>query len=245
MRGWNIAWRSVETQDSMRSARELFERALAEDEANALAFCGLAFCFSNPYYQAQLDRDVPRAMDAAKQALAINERDAFAWCLSGVAALSGNDRVEAERRLKQAIAINPSMALAHGYMALVNCFEPDAAATDYWATQMEDLSPADPMLPVADTARAMALFGEGDYEGALVMADRALARAQELQPAWRLRAASLEMLGDHAAAANAVEKVLELGPVTMEWIRQEATPIAREEAWDAYLSALRAAGVPD
>ena len=245
MRGWNLAWRLEESEDAILRARELFEQALAEDDANALAYCGLAFSYSNPYYQAQLERDVPSAIAAARQALEIDDRDAFAWCLLGVAQIYGNNLVDAERHLKRAIAINPSLALAHSYMALVSCFRPDSATTDHWAARTEELSPADPLLPIVSVARSMARFGEGDYAGALEVVDKTLAVAPELQSAWRLRAASLEMLGDHAAATAAIESVLALGPVNMEWIRKEATPFAEPEPWATYLDALHRAGVPD
>jgi TolB-like protein len=245
MRGWNLAWRLDGSKTSILQARQLFEQALAEDDGNSLAYCGLAFSHCNPYYQAQLHRDVEAAIDAASKALEIDDRNAFAWCLLGIAKVYASSPDEAERRLKRAIAINPSLALAHAYMAAVDGFRPDSAAADHWARRAEELSPTDPILPLISAARSMARFGEADYAGALNIADETLAATPQLQPAWRLRAASLEMLGDHAAAAAALERLLELGAVTMEWLRKETTPFRDPNLWETYLEALRRAGVPD
>ena len=101
------------------------------------------------------------------------------------------------------------------------------------------------MLPIVAVARSMARFGEGDYAGALETADLAIVIAPELQSARRLRVASLEMLGDHAAASAAVERPLALGPVNMAWIQKELIPFGQPEPWATYLDALRDAGVPE
>jgi hypothetical protein len=129
-------------------------------------------------------------------------------------------------------------------MAMVSSFRPDSAAADVWADSLETLSPADPMVPLIVAARALAYFGEGDYTGALRLADEALDLTPGLQPPWRVRAASLEMLGDHVAAAHAVERMLLLGDITMERIREITTPLAEPGPWKTYLEALERAGVP-
>lgn len=245
MRGWNLAWRLEGGADPFLRARALFQDALAEDESNTLALCGLAFSYSNPYYQAPFERDVPQAKVAAQQALEIDDRDAFAWCLLGITHLYGTDLDEAERCLKRAVAINPSLALGHGFLALTTCFRPDSQSADRWAKQMEELSPADPLLPIATMARSMARFGEADYAGALAFAEQAVTMAPKLQPARRVQVAALEMLGDHAAAAAAVEELLAMAPVTMKWAREELTPFADPKPWGIYLEALRKAGVPE
>lgn len=155
------------------------------------------------------------------------------------------DLSSAERHLKRAISINPSLALAYGYMAGVTGFRMDSAASARWAAQAEELSPADPMRPSTDAALSLSLFGEKDYQRALEVADGALDRSPDFGSGWRLRAASLEMLGDHEGAAAAVKKLLEIAPVTMEWFIREGTPLADPDAWARYLDALRQAGVPE
>lgn len=245
MRGWNLARRADQSSGSILRTRDLFERALEEDDANALAHCGLAYSYSNPYYVVNMDRDVPKAIDAAQQALDIDNTDAFAWCLSGVAHLYGKSFTEAERRLKKAIAINPSLALAYGYMTLVSALRPDSAAADEWAARLQDLSPEDPMAPLLVSMRALARFGEADYHGALTLADEGLEHTRELQPLWRMRAASLEMLDEHEAATAAVASLLELAPITMTQVREIATPFMDAQPWEIYLHALKDAGIPE
>lgn len=244
MRGWNLVWRVEKSEEAILQARDFFDQAIAEDSANVLAYSGLAFTYANPFYQAQLDRDVSRALAAARQAVHIDDRDSFAWCLLGAAEMYGNNFEDAERHLKRAIAINPSLALAHGFMATISMWRADSAATDRWAARCRELSPADPMLPFFSLAPSMARFGEGDYAGALEKSDEVIANV-ELPSVWRLRAASLEMLGDHEAAAAAIKRMQALGPVDMEWLRRNLTPFVEPQASETYLDALRRAGVPD
>lgn len=245
MRGWNAAWDRDATGETLVRARSFFEKALEIDSSSALAQCGIAFTYCNPYYQTGISRDPALAIEAARTAVEIDRRNAFAWCLLGISEMYAGDLSSAERHLKRAISINPSLALAYGYMAGVTGFRMDSAASARWAAQAEELSPADPMRPSTDAALSLSLFGEKDYQRALEVADGALDRSPDFGSGWRLRAASLEMLGDHEGAAAAVKKLLEIAPVTMEWFIREGTPLADPDAWARYLDALRQAGVPE
>jgi TolB-like protein len=244
MRGWNVLWRLQGPEDVLE-ARALFEDALEKDAMNTLAHCGMSVSFSNPYYHAQLVRDVERAEESARAALAIDDGDAFAWCALGIAELYGNHHDSAEHHLKRAVSLNPSLALAHTYLAALYCFRPDSRGTDKWAESARLLSPADPHMPTLNVSRAMARFGEGDYAGALAVADEAILDAPKLQSAWRVKSASLEILGHSDEATQAMNHALSLGPLTMTWMRTEGTPFADPEAWATYLGALERAGAPD
>jgi Flp pilus assembly protein TadD len=100
-------------------------------------------------------------------------------------------------------------------------------------------------MPTLNVSRAMARFGEGDYAGALAVADEAILDAPKLQSAWRVKSASLEILGHSDEATQAMNHALSLGPLTMTWMRTEGTPFADPEAWATYLGALERAGAPD
>ena len=244
MQGWNLAWRLDGSPDTIASARAVFEQAIAADPDNALAYSGLAFCYANPFYQAQVDRDIPKAIEAARRATAIDDKDAFAWCMLGAAVMYGNDLDQAERHLKRAISINPSLALAHGFMAAVSMWRGESGAADLWFGQCRELSPLDPMLPFAALAPSMSRFAEGDYAGALAKIDEAIG-LDDLPSAWRMRAAAFEMMGAHDRAAAAVARMQALGEVDMAWLRSNLTPFVDPEAWDRYLGALQRAGVPE
>jgi len=245
MRGWNMVTRLDGSGEAVLGAREMFQEALADDENNTLALSGLAYSFSNPYYQTGTERDVRAAVETARRAIETDGRDAFAWCLLGVARFYANEFGEAERCLRRSIAINRSLSLAHVYMAFVYAFRGAVDEADKWAESATRLSPADPLLPMLFQARAMSRFVIEDYQGAVDLSNQTLAVVPDFQSAWRMKAATLEMMGDHEKAAEAVEHLLALGPVTMEWARRELTPTQDPEAWSLYLDALSRAGVPE
>ena len=92
---------------------------------------------------------------------------------------------------------------------------------------------------------ALARFGERDYVGALEIVDESISLAPEIPGAWRIRAITLEQIGDHDGAVAAVQRLMALGPTSMKWILSNITPFADPVAWDAYLEGLRRAGVPE
>lgn len=194
----------------MLEARSLFEQAIEADPGNGLAHSGLAFTFGNPFYLAGLTRDADRALQLAHRAVEIDHHDAFAWCLVGAAEMWNGRLDDAERHVKRSIALNPSLALAFMYMASLRCWRSDVDGADSWARQAEELSPADPMLPFAATSRSMARFGAGLYGEALQIAIEVIEVAPEMPSAWRIRVASLEMLGRHEEASASVGHLLAL-----------------------------------
>lgn len=245
MRGWNLAWRLDGSEATMLEARALFEQAIEADPGNGLAYSGLAFTSGNPFYLAGLTRDADRALQLAHRAVEIDPHDAFAWCLVGAAEMWNGSLDDAERHVKRSISLNPSLALAFMYMASLRCWRSDVDGADSWARLAEELSPADPMLPFAAMSRSMARFGAGLYGEALKIANEVIEIAPELPSAWRIRAASLEMLGRHHEAADAVARVLTIQPFTLDWARENLTPFSDADRWEIYLSALGRAGVSE
>ena len=166
-------------------------------------------------------------------------------CLSGASEAWRASFEEAERCLKRSISINPSLALAYGYLAAVACWRSDSKAADRWLERMKLLSPTDPALSWFTVTSAMSGFGERDYAGALERVNETIAMDPRLPGAWRILAITLEQMGDHDGAVVAVQRLLALGPTSMEWVISNITPFADPVAWDEYLESLRHAGVPE
>ncbi len=244
MRGWSLVWRLDGSEATILEARRHFNRALQLDPDNGTAHAGLAFSYGNPFYLAELDRDVDRAIEEARRATAIDPRDAFGWCLLGAAHMWNTSFDEAERSLKRAVALNPSLALAHIYLAAICSWRGDVPGADAWTASALKLSPADPMLPFARVCQAMARFAAADYDGALAITDEILLENSDLPSVWRIRAASLESIGEHALATEAIRQMERLAPITMSWARDNLTPLTDPQRWRAYLSALESAGIP-
>ncbi|MEX1286457.1 MAG: tetratricopeptide repeat protein [Acidimicrobiia bacterium] len=242
MRGWSLAF--DQERATLGEAREAFEAALDDDASNTLALCGLAFVHSNPYYQVGVERDAEAALVWANRALDADDGDAFAWALAGIATFHSSDLPGAERLLTKALQRNPSLAIAHAYLARIASFRHDVDAAERWAANVVELSPSDPSVPLAILSRATARFGVGDYEAALASANEALRLVPSNPSGLRVKAASLEMLGRHDEAAAVIDRLLELDPVRMPWLRAELTPFEDPGVWETYLGALERAGVP-
>lgn len=242
MRGWSLAF--DQERSDLHEARAAFEAALEEDRSNTLALSGLAFVYSNPYYQVGIERDAETALAYANRALDVDDRDAFAWALAGIATFYAGDSAGAERLLMKALQRNPSLTLAHGYLVHIASFRHDIETAEARAATVLELSPADWSVPLALFARAMARFGVGDYEGALASVDEGLDLVPSNPSGLRVKAAALEKLGRHDEAARVIDRLLGLGPVTLAWLRSNLTPLEDAAAWEGYLGSLEAAGLP-
>jgi serine/threonine protein kinase len=110
------------SQDSLRRAREHFERAIELDPSYALAYAGLGDAFgAMAYYGFVPPADgFPRAAAAARRAVEREPGLADAHVPLGIERLFwGWDWEEAERELLTALRLNPKLALAHSVYGLV------------------------------------------------------------------------------------------------------------------------------
>jgi len=109
-------------ESDLDQARDYFEKAIAKDPSYALAYAGLADTYSKLGHDDRV-RPVdafPRARAAALEALKIDSALVEARvALSGVHQCFDFDQREAERELRQAIALQPDYALAHRRYALL------------------------------------------------------------------------------------------------------------------------------
>jgi serine/threonine protein kinase len=110
------------SQDSLRRARDHFERAIELDPSYALAYAGLGDAFgAMAYYGFIAPADgFPRAAAAARRAAELDPGVPDAHVTLGIERLFwGWDWEEAERELQTAIRLNPKLALAHSVYGLV------------------------------------------------------------------------------------------------------------------------------
>jgi len=108
--------------DSLRRAREHFERAVALDPTYALAYAGLGDAFGAMAYYGYIApaEGFPRAAAAARRALELDPGVADAHITLGIERLFwGWDWTAAEGELQTAIRLNPKLALAHSVYGLI------------------------------------------------------------------------------------------------------------------------------
>jgi tetratricopeptide (TPR) repeat protein len=104
------------TEESFVKGIQYFNQAIEKDPGYALAYAGLADCYSslaNSSYRSSGDA-LPKARAAARKALDLQDDLAGAYnSLAIVADIYEWDWQEAEREYKHAIALNPKYAMAH------------------------------------------------------------------------------------------------------------------------------------
>ena len=108
--------------DSLRRARDHFERAVGLDPTYAPAYAGLGDAFgAMAYYGYVSPVDAfPRAAAAARRAIDLDPEIADAHITLAIERLFwGWDWLAAEREIQTAIRLNPKLALAHSVYALI------------------------------------------------------------------------------------------------------------------------------
>jgi TolB-like protein len=129
-RGWSALRRPHLA--ALGQARGFFQQAVARDPHFARAYVGLAMaslnewaCFSwNHWFFLQRE-----ALDLARRAVEIDDRDHRAHCILGLAQLYGHDYETARRHLLRALELNPNDAdvLAHASVAMALIGDHDLA----------------------------------------------------------------------------------------------------------------------
>ncbi len=122
---WLRGWGALRRADlaAIGEARRCFQQAVAKDAGFARAYVGLAManlnewaCFSwNHWFFLRKE-----ALDFARRAVELDERDHRAHCILGLAQLYGRDYDGARRQLLRALELNPNDAdvLAHAAVAM-------------------------------------------------------------------------------------------------------------------------------
>jgi tetratricopeptide (TPR) repeat protein len=109
-------WWNKRTEEGFKKGTEYFQQAIEKDPNYALAYSGLADCYSFlAQYGIAPAKDVfPRAREAALKALEIDDTIAEAHTSLGhIKDIYDWDWLGAEREIKRAIALNPSYGDAH------------------------------------------------------------------------------------------------------------------------------------
>lgn len=139
-------WWNKRSEEGFNRGLEYFQQAIAKDPSYALAYSGLADCYSllAAYSFLPPKEAFPKAKDAAQKALEIDSTLAEAYASRGyIKFVYELDWSGADREFQQAIKLNPSYATAHQWRAdaLVNAGRLDEArAEEKRALELDPLS---------------------------------------------------------------------------------------------------------
>lgn len=215
MRGWAVLNQPY-SREQLAQARALFERALQIDPGFPKALVGLADTLAMEvnyrWSDAPAADQLQRAENAVGQVLSKFPSDAMAHFVKGEIQRSRGRNVEAAvGEYEQAIAINPSLAPAHGALGAAKIRvgrSAEAFATLQMAIQ---LSPRDPLLSTWYFYIGHAHTHLGQYDEAIDWCRRSIA----MQPLWIAYAdlaAANALTGHEREAQAAVAELRRLRP---------------------------------
>jgi DNA-binding winged helix-turn-helix (wHTH) protein/TolB-like protein/Flp pilus assembly protein TadD len=165
---------SKRTYQSLERAIEYFEQAIAIDPQYGLAYAGLADTYNSLgglgfFPQKEVS---PRAREMATKALELDDNLAEAHGSLAAAVMDYNwDWPEAEKHLKQAIALNPSYAHAHG---LYSAYLSNVGRHEEAIAEAERAQTLDPASSTSVGRVGMTYYFAGQYDRALEHFRRAL-----------------------------------------------------------------------
>ena len=213
------------TAEPVTEAIGYFEQAVREDPHFALAYSGLADCYSVGWSRSA--KDLPLAEKYARKALALEPDLAEAHASLGIIQDYQFKFADGEKELRRALDLNPNYAMAHHWWCLHLVFfgrlEEALAANDR-ARQLDPFS-----LPV-NNSRMYPLLGLHEYDRAVEQAEtEAVIDPRNLQPhvwlariywiAGRVPDAIAEERRTVATLAPPAERLLDLNEVAAVFAR--------------------------
>jgi TolB-like protein/DNA-binding winged helix-turn-helix (wHTH) protein/cytochrome c-type biogenesis protein CcmH/NrfG len=236
------------TTPGLEEAEAMFKRAIELEPGLARAHAGLSYV----YLQSTWYRDpgrraglLEKAMELARSAVGLDERDALCRCVLGRAQCMAQHYEDAVAELEATIELNPSFA--QGYFALaftlVWCGREDEAIA--LLEQAVELSPRDPHLWTFYNARAFAHFSLGELKSAAFFARKGTRTPHATYWPFATLTASLGLLGQRGEAEAAAGELLERKPdYTCSFAREDLFFCGKADFIDRYADGLRRAGVP-
>jgi adenylate cyclase len=234
------------TKENNSEARCFFEKALELDPNYVSALSALAYShFVDVFFgwsQAP-GQSIGKASELVERALRLDESDPWVHCIMSLRHFILREPDKAILHGNKAVELNPSFALAHGYLgaALAYGGVPEAAiAEEFKAIR---LSPRDPEIFHFFLAIGTAHFVAGRYEDAVEWAKKVIQERPDVPSGHRLLAASYGQLGQTDSAKAALEGVLRLVPgLSLDLVEKTIFFKVREHS-DRFVEGLRKAGL--
>jgi adenylate cyclase len=244
-----LALRYQYTEESMREAIVLLERALAIDPSYAPAAALIGVCRLNQKAHGLgkvSDVEIGKAVRLARRAIEAGKDDPDAlWMAAHALSFFTGEHATAANVVDRALTLNPNSAHAWLVRGMLSNMQerPDQAiaAVEHGMR----LSPLDPLRRGFTIIMSMAHFAAGRYEEAIEWADRTLAAQPDYRQAMRVRAASCAYLSRIEEAHSWLSRMLHFEPeLTITRVKASAPPFP-PELLNRYVEGLRKVGLPE
>jgi adenylate cyclase len=248
---WDYAMRAAYhhsryTKEDSAEAQRLLLKAIELDPLNVGGFCLLAFTHLMQVqfgWSESVDQSIQEAAEAAKKAVAIDDRDAWAHMALGLVDLISRRYDDAIGRFKRAIDLNPSLANAYGALGQALALAGEYNAAVEQINKAIRLSPRDPFLVYWVGHLGLAAITEERYDEAYEWGKKCVQENPNFPGGHRIIASSCGHLGRTKEAQAALTQLLLLMPgMTIDDVRKQV-PFKDPRDMERYLDGLRKAGL--
>jgi TolB-like protein len=243
---WHV-WRF--TREDCREAFHLIDEILRRDPNNALALADLSFNWHFGGVFGWTTEPIAQAMekhgDAARRAVAADDRDATAQAALAVYELFSNRHDEAIKRLMRAIELDPNSSLARGQLGVALSF---GGESDRSIAALEDakrLSPRDYLMVVWHTVDAWSHLHAERFAEAIACAKQAIEFNPSFPDSHGIIAAAAAHLGQTAEAQAELAAFVGLLPGLTLSDPRLIRPFRRPTDRERFFAGLRKAGLEE
>lgn len=198
------------TAGSIEKAIHFFEQAIATDPTYALAYTGIADCYSflgwEPYGLSDPKIMYPRAIASAARALEIDEKlaegyNSLAWAKWAF----NHDWDGAEADYRRAIELNPGYALAHVWYADLLA---GSGRLDEALREIKTAQNLDPLAPIVYGVHGLILYFMRDYPASRAETAKALELQPDFASAHFIAGRDFIREGNHTEAIAAMQRAI-------------------------------------
>ena len=246
MRGnWHL-WRG--TREDVAEAKNFFEIAIERDRRSAIAFTGLAIACVQEMVQGWTKdpkRERENGYQAAKQAVTLDDQDAWAHAVRGYIdhMLENDDAAIPE--IRKAIELNPNLPFAEGALGLIHAHHGEYDEAIIHADKAARLSPRDPSNIIYVVARTVASFTNERYDEHLHWSRRLTEVNPNWPASWRHLAVAFANLNRLDEAKQALENLRMLTPEQTVKSVRAGMSFFQPPQLERFLDGLRKAGLPE
>jgi adenylate cyclase len=238
-KAWLDKGRSAET---ITTAREFFEKAIAVDANNAQALAGLAFSYAIEFQLKRIADDdyESKVFGPADRALALDRENILAYLAKGWYLIGCSRHGDARRSADAGLALDPNSAALFSLRSLSNSYlaQFEQAKSDI-QTAMR-LSPRDPAFTQWRNFLADAELGLGHLDAAIEESSKAIDGGYRPFFSYLNLAAARALKGDVEDAKKALAQARQINPkLSVKWLIEQK-PILQPA-----FNSLREAGLPE